>query len=87
MPGGKGGVNEGLGEGAYGRVRGEGVGGGKGVEERGVPGRDARLPWCQRRRRWKQTRGQSRDRVDSQPVFSSTNEGQSGTNMSACFEL
>lgn len=34
MPGEKGGVNEGLGEGAYGRVRGEGAG-------RGVAGRDA----------------------------------------------
>lgn len=38
MPEEKGGVNEGLGEGAYGRVRGEGVGRAERGKQGGMPG-------------------------------------------------
>ncbi|KAK2910560.1 hypothetical protein Q8A73_008275 [Channa argus] len=80
MEGEKGGVNEGLGEGAYGRVRGEGRG------KRGS--REGCLAAAVSAEEMVETDLKTKLRQDSSKrVFSTTNEGQSVTNMSPRFEL
>lgn len=64
MPGEKGGVNEGLGEGAYGRVRGEGIGRGERGSREGCL---AAVVSAEETRTWRQSRDKATVSMSSPP--------------------